>query len=144
MTATWVAAGDPPFRLTPPTGGGAPVPGRHEVVLTRPSEPGWQSNAVPLNVASWIDPAGGPLVTANAQGRFSVTVGNVPSVGVLLRLGATALTRITSGAPQPGQWRLQGSTLTFSAPAGTTPGTYLLGLRANDIEADPVKWAVVT
>ncbi|TDN90903.1 DUF4255 domain-containing protein [Microbacterium sp. BK668] len=143
VTATWVAAGDPPFRLTPPAGAGAPAPGRHEVVLTRPTEPGWQSNAVPLNVAAWIDPAGGPLVTPNAQGRFSLTVGNVPPAGVLLRLGTTALTRIGAGTPQPGQWRLQGATLTFAAPAGTPAGTYLVGLRANDVEADPVKWAVV-
>lgn len=144
ITATWVAAGDPPFRLTPPTGAGAPAPGRHEIVLTRPSEPGWQSNPVPLNVAAWIDAAGGPLVNANAQGRFSITVGNVPSTGVLLRVGSTALTRITAGAPQPGEWRLQGTTLTFSVPAGAAPGTHLIAVRANDIEADPVKWAVVT
>jgi hypothetical protein len=144
VTSTWVAAGDPPFRLTPPTGAGAPAPGRHEIALTRPTEPGWQSNAVPLNVAAWIDPAGGPLVTANAQGRYVLTVGNVPATGAMLRLGATALTRITAGTLQPGEWRLQGSTLTFAPPAGTTPGTHLVGLRANDIESDPVKWAVVT
>ena len=143
VTATWVAPGDPPFRLTPPTGVGAPEPGRHEVVVTRPAEPGWQSNPVPLDVAAWIDPAGGPLVTQAPPGRYTITVGNVPAAGVVVRLGTTALTRITAGTPLPGQWRLTGTTLTFAAPTGTTSGTYLVGLRANDVEADPVKWAVV-
>lgn len=143
VTATWVAPGDPPFRLTPPTGAGAPAAGRHEVVLTRPTEPGWQSNPVPLNVAAWIDPAGGPTITPNGLAIFSITVGNVPADRVVLRLGTTALTRLTAGTPQPGQWRLSGTTLTFAAPTGTTPGTYLVGLRADDVEADPTKWAVV-
>ena len=144
ITATWVAPGDPPFRLTPPTGAGAPAPGRHEVVLTRPTEPGWQSNAVPLNVATWIDPAGGPLVAANAQGRYTLTVGDVPASGVVLRLGTTALTRIADGGtPQPGQWQASAGTLTFAAPAGTPPAAHQVGLRANDVETDPTKWAVV-
>jgi len=144
VTSTWLAAGDPPFRLTPPSGADAPAPGRHEMVLTRPSEPGWQSNPVPLNVAAWIDSAGGPLVSANQQGRFSITVGNVPADGVVLRFGTTVLQRIVVGMPNAGQWRLSGSTLTFAAPTGAAPGTHLVGLRANDVEADPTKWAVVT
>jgi hypothetical protein len=145
VTGTWLGAADPPFRLTPPAGPGAPAPGRHEVVLTRPAKPGWRSNAVPLNVAAWIDPASGPLVAADGQGRYSLSVAGVPATGVVLRLGTTALARIADGGtPQPGQWQCTaGSTVTFAAPAGTAAGTYLVGLRANDVESDPVKWAVV-
>ncbi|GAA1954668.1 DUF4255 domain-containing protein [Microbacterium deminutum] len=144
VTATWLAAGDPPFRLTPPTGAGAPAPGRHELQLTRPTEPGWHSNAVPLNVAAWIDPAGGPLLTPNGSGIYTLTVQNIPAAGVVVRLGTTVLARIPGGgSPGAGEWQASGGQLTFAAPAGTPTGTHLVGVRANEIESDPVKWAVV-
>jgi hypothetical protein len=145
VTATWLAVPGVPFRLAPPAGVNAPLPGRYEMALTRPTEPGWQSNSVPLNIAVWIDPAGGPTLTTDGQGRFTMAVGNLPASGVMLRLGASELTRIADGAlPQPGEWECTGgSQVRFAAPSGTAPGTYLVGVRANEVEADPTKWAVV-
>ncbi|MBK8460545.1 MAG: DUF4255 domain-containing protein [Micropruina sp.] len=145
VTATWLAAPGVPFRLVAPAGVNAPVPGRYELVLSRPTEPGWQSNPVPLNVAAWVDPAGGPTLTANPQGRYTLVVGNLPASGAQLRLGATMLTRIADGVlPQPGEWECTGGAqLTFAAAPGTEPGTHPVGLRVNDVESDPAKWAVV-
>lgn len=145
VTATWLTGPGVPFRLAPPAGPNAPVPGAYELVLTRPSQPGWRSNAVPLAVAAWVDPSGGPLLTPDGQGRYAMTVGNLPAAGAVLRLGAAELTRIADGAaPQPGQWQCTGgSQVSFAAPAGTPAGTHQVGLRVNQVESDPTKWAVV-
>jgi hypothetical protein len=155
VTATWKIAITPPypsppahgvpFLLRPPAGAGAPAPGRYELVVTRPTLPGWRSNSVPLHVAPWISPAGGPLLVDNGAGVYTMNVRNVPSSAAMLRMGAINLTRVASGAtPNPGEWQSSGGSLiTFAAPDGTPPGQYQIGLRAGDVEADPALWAVV-
>lgn len=154
VTATWKLPLDTPypsppahgvpFRLRPPAGDATPA-GRYELVATRPSLPGWRSNPVPISVAPWIDPSGGPLLHASGAGVYTFAVRNVASSGATLRLGAVELTRIASGAdPDPGEWQCSGGALiTFAAPAGTPPGTYQIGLRVAEVEADPALWAVV-
>src|SRR5260370_38711073 len=74
VTATWKVAITPPYTTPPangvpillraPGGGGAPKPGRYGVTVSRPSMPGWRAQPVPLNVAPWINPSGGPLLNA--------------------------------------------------------------------------------
>jgi hypothetical protein len=154
VTADWKIPLDPlypsppahgvPFRLRPPAGTAIP-PGRYELVATRPSAPGWRSNAVPLSVAPWIDPSGGPLLHASGDGVYTLDAANVPTAGAVLRLGAVELTRIASGAdPDPGEWQCSGGSLiTFAAPAGTPAGAHQISLRAADVEADPALWALV-
>ncbi|MGO9152912.1 DUF4255 domain-containing protein [Mycobacterium sp.] len=155
ITATWKVPVSPPyptppsegvpFLLRPPEGAGARAPGRYQLVVTRPTVPGFRSNPVPLNVASWIDPAGGPLLNHDGAGIYTLDVRNVPESGAVLRLGAVELTRIADGStPGAGQWQCSGGTqITFAAPADTRAGQHQIGLRAGDVEADPALWAVV-
>jgi hypothetical protein len=133
-----------PFLLRPPAGTATPA-GWYELVVTRPSLPGWRSNPVPISVAPWIDPAGGPLLAASGAGIYTLEARNVAGAGAMLRLGTVELTRIAAGAtPDPGEWQCSGgSQITFAAPAATPAGTYQIGLRVADVEADPALWAVV-
>jgi hypothetical protein len=145
VTSTWRVGAGIPFRLRVPLVPSPPPPGRYELQLTRPTQPGWRSNRVPLNIAAWVSPAGGPLLNPDPQGRYALTTRNVPAQGAILRVGTVNLTRIANGAtPGPGEWECTGgSTATFALPAGMSAGTHLVGLRVNDVESDPVKWAVV-
>ena len=131
-----------PVGLRPPLVG-APAPGRYLLRLGRPAEPGWRSNGVPVAIAPWLDPTGGPLLTAGGGGIYTCSARNVPGTGAELRLGSVLLARRTSGTPSPGEWRLSGTTLRFAAPGGLPAGQYALRLRARDVEADPTLWAVV-
>lgn len=154
VTATWKVpltlpypsppARGVPFLLRPPAGTATPA-GRYELVVTRPSEPGWRSNAVPISIAPWIDPSGGPLLTASGAGIYTFAVRNVATSGASLRLGTVELTRIASGAtPDPGEWQCSGGSLiTFAAPENLPAGNHQIGLRVADVEADPALWAVV-
>jgi hypothetical protein len=136
-------SGGIPIRLRPPTTPGAcPPPGRYRLALSRPAQPGWRSNKVPLSIAPWVDPTGGPLLTAGGGGAFSLTAAGVPATGAELRLGTVQLRRV-GGAPNAGEWTLAGSTVQFKPPP-IPAGTYAIRLRAADIEADPALWAVVT
>jgi hypothetical protein len=146
VTASWQTAAGVPFTLRPPDAPGAPAPGRYELAISRPSRPGWRSNGVPLNVAAWINPTGGPLLNDDGAGVYTLEARSVPATGATLRLGAIPLTRISAGStPGPGEWQCSGggSQITFAAPDGTPPGQHQIGLRVGDVEADPALWAVV-
>jgi hypothetical protein len=153
VTATWgvppetpfttVPADGMPFVLRPPAIPGAcPPPGRYLLRVGRPTEPGWRSSDVPLCIAPWIDPTGGPLLSAVA-GLYTCKAVNVPATDAALRLGTVALQRRTSGTPAAGEWRLSGTTLTFAAPVGLAAGEYAVRMRVADVEADPSLWVVV-
>ncbi|MBV9823738.1 MAG: DUF4255 domain-containing protein [Actinobacteria bacterium] len=133
-----------PFLLRPPAGTATPA-GRYQLVVTRPSVPGWRSNPVPVAVAAWVDPSGGPLLHAAGNGVYTMAVRNVAHTGARLRLGTVELSRIAAGAdPDPGEWQCSGGSLiTFVPPADLPAGTHQIGLRVGDVEADPALWAVV-
>ena len=134
--------GGVPVRLrAPSTPGSCPPPGRYKVRIARPTEPTLRSNDAPISIAPWIDPTSGPVI-APAAGVFKCKVAGVPTTGAELRLGAVRLARTTS-APGPGEWRVNGATLTVRAPAELAPGEYAIRLRAADVEADPALWAAV-
>jgi hypothetical protein len=156
VTATWKVAqpipypapgptGGVPFTVRVPDGQAAPPPGRYELAVARPSVPGWRSIGVPLMIAPWIDPAGGPLLSAGG-GVYSLATRNVPVSGAALRLGTVELTRVASGVvPAAGEWECNsaGTAITFAAPLDTPSGQHQIGLRAGEVEADPARWAVV-
>jgi hypothetical protein len=155
ITATWkqplvpayqvLPAGGVPFVLRPPATppGATPPPGRYGLRVGRPSAPGWRSPTVPFMIAPWVDPVGGPLLNPSGSGLFTFTTANVPASDAEVRLGTAQLSRITSGSPGPGQWRLSGTTLRFKAPGALPTGQYAVRVRAADVEADPAQWAVV-
>jgi Pvc16 N-terminal domain len=143
ITTTWNAGAGLPFKLRPPEGAATP-PGRYDLVIARPSAPTFRSNAVPLGVAPWINPAGGPLLHPGGTGIYTLDVRNVPTAGAQLRIGTVQLGRVAAGTtPSAGQWQGSGSQITFAAPADLPLGQYQIGLRAGDVEADPALWAVV-
>jgi hypothetical protein len=157
ITPTWKHPLLPPYPTTPDGGvpfllrapqtppGSCPAPGRYGLRVGRPTVPGWRSATVPFSIAPWIDPTGGPLLPAVA-GVYTVPTANIPDFAdkrVELRLGTTQLTRVAAGVPGPGEWVAGGGTLKFAAPGGMAAGTYPVGLRAADVEADPARWAVV-
>jgi Pvc16 N-terminal domain len=131
-----------PFTLRPPSGSPV-VPGRYELTVSRPSLPGFRATPVPISVSAWIDPSGGPLLTAVA-GTYTLAVRNVPATNASLRLGTVPLVRVADGStPTAGQWQHSGNTINFVAPTGTVPGEHQIGLRVFDVESDPALWAVV-
>jgi hypothetical protein len=109
----------------------------------RPGAPAWRSNPVPVSIAPWIDPSGGPLLTPSGAGVYSCPAANVPASGAQLRLGTVPLSRRGSGTPTPGQWVRSGNNVRFRPPANLPSGNYAVRLRVNDIEADPALWAVI-
>jgi Pvc16 N-terminal domain len=152
VTATWKVPLTTPYPTPPAHGvpfvlrapaGTAVAAGRYELTLARPSLPGFRSDPVPISVAAWVDPAGGPLLTA-AGGVYTLDVRGVPTAGAELRLGPVVLTRIADGgAPTAGQWQHNADAITFVAPTSLSTGQYQVGLRVADVESDPAQWAVV-
>lgn len=152
VTATWKVPLTTPYP-TPPAHGvpfvlrapaGTPVAaGRYELTVARPALPGFRSDPVPISVAAWIDPTGGPLLTASG-GVYTLDVRGVPTTGAELRLGPVVLTRIADGgSPTAGQWQHSANAITFVAPISLSTGQYQVGLRVADVESDPAQWAVV-
>ncbi len=133
-----------PFLLRPPAPPAVcPPPGQYGLRIGTVADPSWRSATVPFLIAPWLDPTGGPLLTASG-GIFTALTANIPAAGAEVRLGTTSLNRITSGSPAAGEWLLTGATLTFAAPSGMAAGQYAIRLRAADIESDPALWAVLT
>ena len=152
VTATWKRAVNPPypsppahgvpFLLRPPLAASVPA-GRYELTVSRPTLPGWRARGVPLDVAAWVNPSGGPLLN-DVGGVYTLAVRNVAASGAALRLGSVQLRRIADGGvPAAGEWQHSANTITFVAPAGTPAGRHQIGLRVGDVESDPALWAVV-
>jgi len=141
---TTVPAGGVPFLLRPPAPPApCPPPGRYGLCVGQSGDPTWRSAVVPFELTPWIDPTGGPLLSASG-GVYTITTANVPATGANLFLGTVPLTQITSGTPAAGQWLLSGSTVTFVAPAGLPKGDHMIRIRAGDTEADPSQWVAIT
>src|SRR5258708_180348 len=143
VTATWKVAITPPYTTPPangvpillpaPGGGGAPKPGRYGVTVSRPSMPGWRAQPVPLNVAPWINPSGGPLLNAVA-GLYSLNVRGVSASVATLRVGTVQLKRLPDGsAPAAGEWQRSGNNITFRVLGGTPAGNHQIGLRVSGV-----------
>ncbi len=104
VTATWKVPLTTPYP-TPPAHGvpfivrapaGTPVAaGRYELRVARPAMPGFRSDSVPLSVAAWVDPAGGPLLT-DAGGLYTLDVRGVPAAR---RRAAPRFSRRSLGSP---------------------------------------------
>lgn len=107
--------------------GPAPATGRYQVQAG--------GNLAPLSIAAYVDPAGGPVLSAGPSigltgegfvaGATEVLVGAIP----------VQASQITVGAG--------GTSLTFPTPAGP-PGTVVpISVRVQGIESDPALWVTL-
>jgi hypothetical protein len=118
------------------------LPGHYYLRFGSPSDASWRSALVAFDLAAWLDPTGGPLLTPFG-GVYTCSAVGVPVSGAEVRLGTVPLVQTGSPVPGPGEWHLSGTVLTLAAPTGTPAGTYAVRLRADDVESDPALWAVV-
>jgi hypothetical protein len=132
----------------PPTAGtapaGTPAPGVYQ--FRAGSGAAGESGAprtgpVPVSIAAFVDPAGGPLLTGS--GPFTVRgSGFIPGATEVLT-GATALTS-TAAVPAAGEFSVDpsGTSFTFVPPTGPAGITIPLRARVNGVESDPALWVV--
>jgi hypothetical protein len=147
---TWAVAADSSpakFVLTLPAAvgpapAGAPGPGvyRIRVGSGAPGSPGaTRSGSVPVSVAAYVSPAGGPVLAGSAP--FTVRgTGFVPGQTDVF-VGTVKLTE-TTAAPGPGQVSIasSGVSFSFSPPAGPAGTVLPVRVRVNGIESDPALW----
>jgi hypothetical protein len=130
----------PPGAGTAP--GGAPAPGVYQLragsgAAGSPGAP--RTGSVPVSVAAFVDPAGGPVLTG--PGPFTVNgVGFIPDATEVLAGGAALAS--TAAVPAAGEFRVDssGTSFSFMPPAGPAGVTTPLRVRVNGIESDPALW----
>ena len=112
----------------------APRRKRHAGLARRP-----RTGSVPVSVAAFVDPAGGPVLTGSAPFTVHGT-GFVPGATEVL-VGTVALTE-TSASPGPGEVSVDasGTSFSFSPPAGAAGTVAPVRVRVSGIESDPALW----
>lgn len=133
----------------PPTVGTAPAdapgPGVYQLRVGSgaPGSPGaTRTGSIPVSVAAYVNPAGGPVVTGTAP--FTVHgAGFIPGTTEVL-VGTVALTD-TAASPGPGEVSVDasGTSFSFSPPAGPAGTVAAVRVRVNGIESDPALWVTL-
>jgi len=152
VTAWAVAAASSPAKFVlvlPPAVGappaGAPDPGVYQLRVgsgALGSPGGTRSGSIPVGVAAYVDPSGGPVLSGSAP--FTVSgAGLVPGITEVL-VGTVALTE-TAAPPAPGEVSVDpsGTSFSFSPPAGPTGTVAPVRVRVNGIESDPALWVTL-
>ena len=124
---------------------GAPGPGVYQFragsgVLGSPGAT--RTGSIPVSVAAYVDPAGGPVLAGPAP--FTVTgAGFVPGATDVL-VGTVALTE-AAAPPAPGEVSIDpsGTSFSFSPPAGPAGMVVPVRVRVNGIESDPALWVTL-
>jgi hypothetical protein len=116
--------------------GGTPVPGVYRLRVGSGSS---RTGSVPVSIAAFVDPAGGPVLAGPVP--FTVHgAGFIPGATEVL-VGTAALTS-TAAVPAAGEFRVDpsGTSLSFAPPPGPAGTTAPLRVRVNGIESDPALW----
>jgi Pvc16 N-terminal domain len=142
----------------PPTAGAAPAdapgPGVYQLRVGSgtPGSPGaTRSGSVPVSVAAYVDPAGGPVLAGSAP--FTVHGAGFTSGVTEVLVGGAVLTE-TTGSAAPGEVAVDpsGTSFSFSPPAAGAAGAAGSGpsgtvapvrVRVNGIESDPALWVTL-
>ncbi len=131
------AAGAPPA--------GAPAPGGYQLragtgVLGSPGAV--RTGSVPVSIAAYVDPAGGPVLAGPAP--FTVTGTGFDPDATEVLVGTTALTE-AAGPAAAGGFSVDpaGASLSFSPPAGPAGMTEPVRVRVNGVESDPALWVTL-
>ena len=101
-----------------------------------------RTGSIPVSVAAYVDPAGGPVLAGSAP--FTVSgAGFTPGVTEVL-VGTAALTD-TAASPGPGEVSIDpsGTSFSFSPPAGPAGLVAPVRVRVNGIESDPALWVTL-
>jgi Pvc16 N-terminal domain len=128
-----------------PAPAGAPTPGVYQLRVgsgTLGSSGATRSGSIPVSIAAYVDPAGGPALSGSAP--FTVTgAGFVPGETEVL-VGSTALTEVAS-SPAAGEVSIAapGTSLTFSPPSGPAGTVLPVRVRVNGVESDPALWVTL-
>ena len=150
---TWAVAADSSaakFVLTLPAAVGpapvgAPGPGVYQfrVGSGAPGSPGaTRSGSIPVSVAAFVSPAGGPVLAGPAPFTVSGT-GFVPGMTEVF-VGTFALAE-TAVAPGPGEVRIapSGTSFSFWPPPAPARTVLPVRVRVNGIESDPALWVTL-
>ena len=136
----------------PPTAGAAPAdapgPGVYQLRVGSgtPGSPGaTRSGSVPVSVAAYVDPEGGPVLAGSAP--FTVHGAGFTSGATEILVGTVVLTE-TTGSAAPGEVAVDpsGTSFSFSPPTvgGEPAGTVApVRVRVNGIESDPALWVTL-
>ncbi len=133
----------------PPAAGSAPAgtpdPGVYQLRAGSgaPGSPdATRTGSIPISVAAYVDPSGGPVLTGSAP--FTVHgAGFIPGRTEVLA-GTVALTD-TAASPGPGEVSVDasGTSFSFSPPAGGAGMVAPVRVRVNGIESDPALWVTL-
>jgi hypothetical protein len=152
VTAWTVAAGSTAtkFVLTLPdtagaAPGGTPPPGVYQLragsgALGSPGAT--RSGVVPVTVAAYTDPSGGPVLAGSPPFTVNGT-GFVPGATEVL-VGTVQLTEVAV-APAAGQVSVDpsGTSFSFSPPAGPAGTVAPVRVRVNGVDSDPALWVAL-
>lgn len=124
---------------------GAPAPGWYQLRVGSgaPGAPGAiRSAPVPVGVAAYVNPAGGPVLAGQAP--FTVTgTGFTPGATCVLA-GTVALTEVAA-PPGAGQFAVDpsGTSLTLAPPPGPAGAQVPVRVLVNGVESDPALWVAL-
>ena len=150
---SWVVAADssaakfvltlPQAVGTSPAGAPAPSVCQLRVGSGALGSPGvTRSGSIPVSVAAYVDPSGGPVLSGSAP--FTVPgAGFLPGATEVI-IGTVALAQVT-GSPASGQVSVDpsGTSFSFSPPAGPAGMVVPVRVRVNGIESDPALWVTL-
>jgi Pvc16 N-terminal domain len=121
---------------------GAPNPGIYQLRVGSGAlgSPGARrSGSIPMSVAAFTSPAGGPVLTG--PGPFTVSgIGFISGMTEVL-VGTRELTE-TAAPPGPGKFSIapSGASFSFSPPPGAAGVVLPVQVRVNGIDSDPALW----
>ncbi len=122
---------------------GAPPPGVYQFRAGGAAAGAARTGAVPVSIAAYVDPAGGPVLAGSAPFRVN-GAGFIPGATEVL-VGTAALTS-TTAVPAAGQFSVDQSGTFFSfwppaGPDGMPDGMIVpLRVRVNGVESEPALW----
>jgi len=124
-----------------------PVPGVYQLqvgnALPIADPSASRSNPTPFNIAAFVDPSGGAIVSGVIGIAIALTGQGFVLGKTEVLLGSIKLVPV-SGIPSAGQLQVVNlTTLQFQLPPTILAGRYMVRVRVNQVESLPAKWVEV-
>lgn len=101
-----------------------------------------RSNATPFSIAAWVEPTGGPILSASGS-TYTLNGQGFSPGDVEVHIGTLPLD--LGGGSAPGQFVVSSSTeISFQLPDTLSVGVHSVRVRVNQVESPPAKWVVKT